>query len=61
MNKYRDENTIHPRPWRVVVSHGECQGILDADGELVVETDSGFYPPNLATAEFICKCVNEKG
>jgi hypothetical protein len=61
MNKYRDMDIIHPRPWCVDVDRGgECQGIIDALGDPVIITDSGFYPPNKATAEFICKCVNER-
>lgn len=54
----RDNTTIAPRPWRVHTGDGDCWGILDANGNRVVETDSGYYPPNIATAEFIVKCVN---
>jgi hypothetical protein len=60
-NRYRDESTVSPRPWRVLQVDGECDGIVDVNGDAVIETDTGVYPPNLATAEFICKCVNEHG
>lgn len=61
-NRYRDEDVISPRPWRVenVARENDCACILDANGDPVVITDDGFYPPNLATAHFICKCVNER-
>lgn len=54
---------IPPRPWKVqieVFGDEECWGIIAADGTCVVETDSGVYPPDIETAEFICKCVNER-
>lgn len=54
----KDNTTIAPRPWRVLIKDGDCWGIADATGNSVVLTDSGYYPPNLATAEFIVKCVN---
>lgn len=49
-----------PRPWRVVVDEWGCNGIVAADGTIVCETDSGYYSPDTETAEFICKCVNER-
>lgn len=52
-----------PRPWKVRVgtySDGEefCDGIEDANRDTVVQTDSGCYPPDLATARLIVKLVN---
>ena len=51
-----------PRPWHVELSDDgeDCYGILGADGRRVIETDSGVYPPDIETAEFIVKCVNER-
>ncbi len=49
-----------PRPWTVRIEGEECWGIYAADGTTVVVTDSGFYPPDVETAEFICNCVNER-
>lgn len=52
------------RPWRVVVEtwgdppEDYCDGIVDAEGERVVETDSGCYPPDLETAQLIVDAVN---
>jgi hypothetical protein len=54
-----DEEVIPPRPWRIEVYGEDITYIVDANGDHVVVTDCGFYPPNLKTAEFICKCVNE--
>lgn len=57
---------IPPRPWRVEIERWggdgdeECLGIYAADGVRVIVTDSGFYPPDIETAEFIVKCVNER-
>lgn len=65
----RRHGGIPPRPWRVkiytsnpntVIAETDCWGIYAANGKCVVETDSGFYPPDIETAEFICKCVNEQ-
>ena len=56
--KNADGNHIPPRPWRVLVALGECEGIVDANGFVVVETNSGFYPPNRATCEFIVEAIN---
>jgi hypothetical protein len=66
-NSRRRHGGIPPRPWHVkiyvnspttVIEDIECWGIYAADGTRVVETDSGYYPPDIETAEFICKCVN---
>ncbi len=57
------------RPWRVLVeSYGDafpdtepedyCNGIVDADGDHVIQTDSGCYPPDLETAQLIVDAVN---
>lgn len=57
--------SIPPRPWRVESREdyhpdGEtvCDGVVDADGYDVIKTDTGVYPPNLETAEHICRFVN---
>lgn len=50
---------VPPRPWSVYIEDGECWGIKDANGERVVETDTGVYPPNLRTALLIVKAVND--
>lgn len=55
----RSETEVAPLPWRIEVVDGECWGIIDADGDNVVITDSAVYPPNMATAEFIVSCVNK--
>ena len=54
---------IPPRPWRTISGDdpedpSRCNGIVDADGNSVVVTDSGFYPPNMKTAEWIVRLVN---
>ncbi len=51
------------RPWRVLVeswngSEDYCDGIVNAEGDPVVETDSGFYAPDLETAQLIVDAVN---
>lgn len=54
----------HPRPWKALPGdeiEGEgrrCDGIVDANGHSVVVTDSGFYPPDLETAQLIVDAVN---
>jgi hypothetical protein len=35
-------------------------GIVDCNGDKVVETDSGYYSPDADIAEYIVKCVNER-
>lgn len=52
-------------PWRVLEcdpgdwpDDDRCGGIRDADGERVVTTDSGVYGPDLETARFIVRAVN---
>jgi hypothetical protein len=65
-NKYR-------LPWKVVywkdwntgeikVYNGKktVENIIDCDGKVIVETDSGVYDPKEEVAEFIVSCVNEK-
>lgn len=56
--KHDDPEYLPPRPWSVYIVDGMCWGILAADGTEIVQTDCGYYPPNLKTAEFICECVN---
>lgn len=56
-----------PRPWRVEYGDGyDDHGntiqvpyqIVDANGERVVETDTGVYPPTAEDAELIVRAVN---
>lgn len=51
-----------PIPWKVQIDSeypDDIQGIYTADGKTrIVETDSGYYPPKLADANFICTAVN---
>ncbi len=61
----RRHGGVPPRPWRVNIdvnsrdpNDRECWGIVDANGNAVVETDCGYYPPDIETAEFIVNCVN---
>lgn len=54
-------DAIPPRPWRIVPDDEfseRCWGIVDANGKSVVVTDSGFYPPDHKTAEFIIAAIN---
>ena len=53
-----DENVVSPIPWFGEEQDGTALIIRDKNGQRVVETDSGFYPPNLATSKFIVACVN---
>ena len=46
---------VFPRPWRLGEDDGE---IVAANGEAVVVTDSGFYPPGRFVAQLICDAVN---
>lgn len=51
----------HPGPWRLDLDEIACftdRPILDANGEPVVITDSGVYPPGPETARFIVDAVN---
>ena len=54
----------HPGPWRCEFDEiwpaVTDQPILDANGEAVVVTDSGCYPPDPETARFIVDAVNER-
>ena len=52
---------ISPRPWKVLYSEdlSEVWGIVDADGNSVIETDAGFYGPKAEDAEVIVRLVNE--
>lgn len=62
MNHRDDPNFIPPTPWQVVMDDDdeECWGIVDANGEEVIVTDCGYYPPNRATAELIVAAVNKE-
>jgi hypothetical protein len=48
-----------PGPWkathgeRIMSGDRECEGIVDVDGNDIVKTDSGCYPPRMRDAEFI--------
>lgn len=47
------------RPLRILVTkRGEVEGILDAEGTMIVETDSGNDRPNPEEAAFIVAAVN---
>ena len=52
----------HPGPWRCEFDEiwpaVTDQPILDANGEAVVVTDSGCYPPDPETSRFIVDAVN---
>ena len=48
-------------PWKVVYEEGKSPPRVDgiyAGEERIVETDSGYYPPNSVNAERIVTCVN---
>lgn len=47
--------TFEPREYRSRVDPKEvhCLGIFGADGEEIVVTDSGYYPPKIADAYLI--------
>lgn len=54
-----------PLPWRVMDPEpdrkhglGACDGICDANGRRVIETDSGYYAPCLPDAYLIVTAVN---
>ena len=54
----------HPGPWRCEFDE-DCPAttdwpILDANGEPVVVTDSGFYPPDPETARAIVDAMNNE-
>lgn len=54
---------IPPRPWRYEVradlgDEPFCDGVFDAKNYDVIKTDSGVYPPNVETADLICRMVN---
>lgn len=42
-----------PGPWHATISGDACEGIGTKYNDDIVCTDSGYYPPNAATAEFI--------
>jgi len=46
-----------PGPWtfepRLEYENGHCLGIFGPNGEEIVVTDSGYYPPKLADAHLI--------
>jgi hypothetical protein len=46
-----------PAPWtfepRLEYENGHCLGIFGPNGEEIVVTDSGYYPPKLADAHLI--------
>lgn len=59
-----DPKTVkaHPRPWRTNFDeypHTCDEPILDAAGEPVLITDSGFYPPPPEVSELIVEAVNQ--
>lgn len=48
--------TAQPGPWRIKwhTSRPDLQdGLVGADGYAVLRTDSGIYPPDMPTLEFI--------
>lgn len=54
------EEAAKPGPWTARpyedcgrLDPERCDGIVDAEGYAIVKTDSGVYPPEQATAEFI--------
>ncbi len=53
-----------PTPWRLQIDEVGPEftdvPIVDANGEPVVITDSGCYPPDNATAALIVEAVNER-
>ena len=53
-----------PTPWRLQIDEVGPEftdvPIVDANGEPVVITDSGCYPPDNATADLIVEAVNER-
>lgn len=49
---------MQPTPWKVVMDGEDVARITDADGESVIETDLGAYPPYIEDAAHIVKCVN---
>ena len=50
-----DMEKLFPRPWRLGTDQGE---IVAANGEPVIITDCGYYPPGPWTAKFIVAAVN---
>ena len=57
------EKRKHPIPWRVLIERttdgtSYCNGVVDANGQTVIETDAGYYPPDVETAEMLVKAVN---
>lgn len=52
------EHGVSPTPWSIEEQDGRVLNIRDKNGQRVVETDCGFYPPNLETSKFIVACVN---
>lgn len=50
--KRLEELGISPTPWTVEYDStiDRVVNIIDANGEIIVETDYGFYPPKLADA-----------
>lgn len=51
-------DAMFPRPWRVEMKDGECWGVVAANGNRVIETDSGYYPPGGIGAAMIVFAVN---
>lgn len=54
------------KPWKVEYCGVGSKSVYDirvrdCNGKIVVETDGGYYPPDAETAEYIVKCVNERG
>jgi hypothetical protein len=53
-----------PLPWKVdcdpvlVIKENRIFKIQDANGNTIVKTDCGFYPPSKVDADFICLAVN---
>lgn len=52
-----------PGPWRYLVDDatvdGMIDGIVDGDGDDIVKTDCGIYPPRLEDAQLIAALRNE--
>lgn len=52
-----------PGPWRYLVDDatvdGMIDGIVDGDGDDIVKTDCGIYPPRLEDAQLIVTLVNQ--
>ena len=51
-------NEHSPLPWHVWSADVCVQGIYAANGDRIVETDSGVYPPESNDAAYIVRCVN---